>query len=361
MILTIISFFLVLSILVLIHELGHFVVAKLSGMLVEEFGFGLPPKLFGIKFGGTLYSINLLPFGGFVKIFGEETVKEKTKSELRNPKLKRSFSEKPWYLRAAVVVAGPMMNFILAVAIVSYMFTKGMYLPSGVVRIQSVQPGTPAFNAGLKKEDIVLGLVNGTTKYPITATAELIAKAKEFGDVRIQVVVKREGIMKRYFVIPRKSPPKGQGALGITITDTAFKKYPWYSAPYFGTIESLKMSYQYYLELGKVLARLITFQKQQVELSGPVGIAQMAGTAVRQGTDSVLQLLALLSLNLALINVLPFPALDGGHLAWIAYELATGKKVNEIAKSKINMVGFAILMCFIVLITVKDIQKLFFK
>ena len=251
------------------------------------------------------------------------------------------------------------MNFVLAVAIVSYMFTKGMYLPSGVVRIQTVQKGTPAAIAGLQPKDVVVGIMSGAKKYQVTTTSDMVSKTKELSGMRIQLVVRRSGILKQYFIVPRKNPPEGQGALGIVVSDTELKKYPWYSAPFYGTIESLKMSFQYYQELGKVLVRVVTFQKQQVELAGPVGIAQMAGTAVRQGTDSVLQLLALLSLNLALINVLPFPALDGGHLAWIMYELITGKKVNEQVKSKINVAGFAILMGLIVLITANDIFKLF--
>ncbi|MEK9179586.1 MAG: M50 family metallopeptidase [Patescibacteria group bacterium] len=275
-----------------------------------------------------------------------------------NPK-SRSFAGKPWFLRFAVIIAGPLMNFVLAVAIVSYMFTKGMYLPSGVVRIQTVQKGTPAAIAGLQPKDVVVGIMSGAKKYQVTTTSDMVSKTKELSGMRIQLVVRRSGILKQYFIVPRKNPPEGQGALGIVVSDTELKKYPWYSAPFYGTIESLKMSFQYYQELGKVLVRVVTFQKQQVELAGPVGIAQMAGTAVRQGTDSVLQLLALLSLNLALINVLPFPALDGGHLAWIMYELITGKKVNEQVKSKINVAGFAILMGLIVLITANDIFKLF--
>src|SRR3989304_7237237 len=149
MIVTLLVFFLVLSVLVLIHEFGHFFVAKKSGMLVQEFGLGLPPRIFGKKIGDTLYSINLLPFGGFVKIYGEDPTEVNQKSKVKGLKVLKSkaFYHRPWWQRALVIVAGPFMNFALAVVVISYLFTKGVYVPAHRVTIVSVEADSPAMAA----------------------------------------------------------------------------------------------------------------------------------------------------------------------------------------------------------------------
>jgi regulator of sigma E protease len=350
--LTAIVFFLVLSVLILIHEFGHFYVAKKSGMLVEEFGLGLPPRLFGKKIGETLYSFNLLPFGGFVKIFGESP------EDLKNhpdPKLaKRSFANKPWYQRAGVIVAGPTMNFVLAVLVISYMFTKGTYLPSGKVQIVEVNRGSPAALAGLKKDDILRQF--GAQK--LGQSSDLIGVAKKFAGQKVKVLIEREGKLFTRKLTPRKNPPKNEGALGVTISDLELKKYPFWQAPWVGLQESVRISLMFYGEMGKILGKLLLFQNPQVEVAGPVGIARLTGQAVNVGFDAVIQLLGLLSLNLALINIIPFPALDGGQLTFILYETVFRRRIKEEVKAKINTFGFAFLMLLIVLITIKDITGL---
>jgi regulator of sigma E protease len=158
--------------------------------------------------------------------------------------------------------------------------------------------------------------------------------------------------------VPRKNPPKGQGPMGVEITNYELKTYPFYLAPIVGVWESLKISAQFYQELGKLLFRLVTLQKPQVDVTGPVGIAKLTDQAVKAGIEEVIQLLAFLSLNLALINILPFPALDGGQLVFVAYEGITKRKINEAFKAKVNTLGFAFLLFLLLLITFKDIQGL---
>jgi len=350
--LTIIVFFLVLSVLVLIHEFGHFYIAKKSGMHVEEFGLGLPPRLFGKKIGETLYSFNLLPFGGFVKIFGESPEDIKNNPD---PKLtQRSFANKPWYQRAAVIIAGPTMNFILAVIVISYMFTKGTYLPAGQVRVVEVNKGSPAAVAGLKKDDILRRFA----QKKITQSSDLIGVAKKYAGQKVTLRIERQGKIISKKLTPRKNPPKGEGALGVTISDLELKKYPLWQAPWIGLKESVKISLMFYGEMGKIVGKLVMFQNPQVEVAGPVGIAKLTGQAVDVGFDAVIQLLGLLSLNLALINVIPFPALDGGQLAFVLYEAVSRRKIREEVKARINTFGFALLMLLIILITIKDITGL---
>jgi len=351
--LTVIVFFLVLSFLVLIHEFGHFYVAKKSGMHVEEFGLGLPPRLFGKKIGETLYSFNLLPFGGFVKIFGETPEDLKTNPD---PKLaRRSFANKPWYQRAAVIIAGPTMNFILAVLVISYMFTKGTYLPSGEVQVVEVIKGSPAAQAGIRKDDILLRFGNKK----LSASADLIGVAKQTAGKKVLLKVERQGKQLTTTLTPRKNPPKGEGALGVTISDLKLKKFPLWQAPWIGLKESVKISLMFYGEMGKLLGKLVLLQNPEVEVAGPIGIAKLTGQAVSLGPNAVIQLLGLLSLNLALINIIPFPALDGGQLVFVLYEAVSRRKIKEELKARINTIGFAFLMFLIVLVTIKDLSGLF--
>jgi len=344
-------FFLVLSVLILIHEFGHYFVAKKSGMLVEEFGLGLPPRIWGKKIGETIYSLNLLPFGGFVKIFGEQAEDLK-----KNPRLKnRAFSQKPWHQRALVIIAGPVMNFVLAVVVIGYMFTKGTYLPSDKVTVVKAQPGSPAKQAGLQKNDVIVSFAN----QPLKKSSQLIKLSKKYAGRPAILEVKRKNNVFKTKVVPRKKPTAKQGALGVVITDVELKKYPLYQAPFVGLVESVKISAAFYQELGRILGQFVTLQKPQVEVAGPVGIVRLTGEAVNYGAEAVIQLLGLLSLNLALINILPFPALDGGQLSFVLYEFVTRRKLSEEFKTRVNTAGFAVLLFLLILITLKDLRALF--
>lgn len=353
---TLLVFFLILSTLVLIHEFGHFYVAKKSGMLVEEFGFGLPPRIFAIKVGETLYSVNILPFGGFVKIFGESSddLKGVVKSNL-----KRAFNSKPWYQRGAVIIAGPVMNFLLAVVVTSYLFSKGLYLPTGRIELVKVEKNSPAQYAGLRAKDLLVSLKKDKL-YTFNSTEQLVELSQKYAGEMVEINFIRNGKKLSTRLVPSKKPPKGQGPLGIVITpEVEFRKYSLLEAPLVGLKESINISIQFYRELLRIIGRFIFLKFPQVEVAGPVGIAKLTGQAVKNGFDSVIQLLGLLSLNLALINIFPFPALDGGQLTFVLYEGITRRKINEELKTKINTAGLVILLFLIILITVNDIKKAF--
>ncbi len=359
---TILIFLLTLTILVFVHELGHFLLAKKMGVKVEEFGIGLPPKLFGIKKGETLYSINLLPLGGFVKLYGEEYGESQ-----KTNKNKMFVNKKPWQ-KTLIVLGGVIGNFLLGWFIFSFLVTQGVPVPTNHVIIEKVTKNSPAYTAGLKEKDIVLKLIpqdpftrrnlGEDGQISLSSSEDLISQTNKFAGQAIGLMIKRDGKTFLTKIIPRKNPPKGEGPLGIAITSFTEKKYPWYSAPYYGLTVAFNITFKIASELGKLLFGLITFQKTHIDVAGPVGIANLAGQAVKFGRNAFLEFLALLSLNLAIINILPFPALDGGRLVFVLYEGLTKKKPNKNVEKYTNLIGFILLLSLAVLITINDIIKI---
>jgi regulator of sigma E protease len=354
----ILVFIIILAILVLIHEAGHYFAAKKQGILVEEFGFGFPPRLWGFKRGETLYSINLLPIGGFVKLYGEEYHEGEAKVD---PKLKdRAFVyKKPWQ-KAIVIVAGVVMNFLLGWILISYLFTQGVPTPSNHVLVDAVSPGSPAARAGLHASDQILQIAHDGKTYQVKTTEDLVKYGRDFAGTSVIFVVERNSQPVQIAITPRKNPPAGQGALGISVTSFIERKYPWYEAPYYGLGHAFTITAAIATELGKTLYKVVIGQGAKVEVSGPVGIAQYTGTAIKFGRNAVLELMALLSLNLAIINILPFPALDGGRLVFIVYEWIFRRPVNKNFEQRVNMAGMIVLLGLAALITVHDVVKLQF-
>ncbi len=360
---SIIVFIIILGILVLVHEFGHFIAAKKSGVKVEEFGFGFPPRVFGKKIGETIYSLNLFPIGGFVKLFGEEyheVGKSGRMQELSAENKKRTFVyKKPWQ-KALIIVAGVCGNFLLGWIVISYLFTQGVPVPINKVIVQGVQKNAPAQLAGIVKKDTVQSLQYGQKTYKIESAEDLTCLVGRFAGKKISLGVQRDDKNLTVDVIPRIKPPKGQGPLGVFLTvPFVIKKYTWYQAPFFGLFEAFDITKKVVLQFGKILSQLIILQKPCGDFSGPVGIANYTGEALKVGINAVLELLALLSLNLAVINILPFPALDGGRLVFIVYEWITKKRVNQDFERKLNLVGFALLLTLAVLITIHDIIKIY--
>lgn len=357
---SILIFFIILSILVLVHELGHFIVAKKNDVYVEEFGFGLPPRLLSVRFGETRYSLNALPFGGFVKVLGEEAA-ELQKRELTPEMRKRTFVSKTPLVRATIIVAGVVANFLLGWLIISYLFTQGVPVPTDKVIVEVVSPDSPAKKAGLQIGDVLVSLSRQPKGYlhPIKKTQDVVDLTKKYAGQQVALVIKRDQQERQVLLTPRSNPPPSEGALGINIGQGFVKKqYPWYSAPFFGLVESLKITQFMVSEIVKILIRWVTFQKVTVDVAGPLGIARITSQAVKVGYEAVLQLLGILSFNLAIINIFPFPALDGGRLAFILYEWIFRKKINAKIERRLNLVGFALLFSLIIVITINDIVKI---
>jgi regulator of sigma E protease len=358
---TIIVFLLILTILVLIHELGHFFVAKKLGIKVEEFGFGLPPRVLSFRRGETLYSLNLLPIGGFVKLYGEDSAgggSPNTKYKIPNTDIGRAFFARPIWQRALVVVAGVAMNFILAVVIISYLFAvPGVPTVSDKVLISNVVVGSPAQTSGLKEGEIIISIDGKLIKNPSEVVGET---RKHLGEkVVFEVENSKTKQVRRVAVTPRKDFPKDQGPVGISIAQSVIvKKYPWYQAPFLGTKEVLKDSVLIVMGLGTVLSDIFTKGQVPAGVAGPVGIAQVTGKFVESGSNAVLSFAALLSLNLAVLNILPIPALDGGRFFFILIEAVTRKKVHPRFEAYAHAVGIAVLLALIAVITIHDFVRL---
>ena len=363
MFLTVITFLIILSVLVLIHEAGHFITAKLLKIKVEEFGFGLPPRVFGVKFGETVYSLNWLPIGGFVKLYGEDeagsgTVKLKVKKIKGKPKdEKRAFYARPIWQRAIVVAAGVLMNFALAVVIISYLFSfVGVAIPKDKVLISEIIKGSPAETSGLKVGDTV-EYINSIR---ITSPNELVNFTKaHLGEKLTLKIETKDHQQKTLEITPRKVYPANQGPMGVAISqDYSMVKYPWYKAPFIGTWEALKQSYAIVSGLGSLVVNLFTKAAVPQGVAGPVGIAQLTGIFC-SNINSCLSFTGMLSLNLAILNILPIPALDGGRLFFIIIEAVTRRKVDQKIEGYAHAIGMAILLALILLITLHDLVRVF--
>ena len=361
---SIIIFIVILLVLVVSHEFGHFIVAKKSGIRVDEFSFGFPPKIWGKKVGETTYNLNALPFGGYVKIFGENgddlTVSEEDK--------KRSFTGKPRYIQAVVLFAGVVMNFLVAWFLLTAGYMSG--LPSSVsmapkgaeinnqhLTITSVLKGSPAEVSGLKIGDKLLKLstVNDFTETPSSESVQFFVKKHANEDIKVDILRGKDN--EELDVTPINNK-EGNPAIGIAMDTIGTLQLPIHKAIW----EGLKLSSD--LTLGtaegfyKLIAGSLTGKGNLSAVTGPIGIVGVVGDAAKFGFIYLLSFTALISINLAVINLLPFPALDGGRLLFLLIEKIKGSRIKPEIANTVNMIGFGILMLLMIVVTYHDIIKL---
>lgn len=351
--LTVISFLVVLGVLVIAHEFGHFIVAKKVGIMVEEFAVGMGPRLWSFQRGETIYSIRILPLGGFCRMAGENPYEESLagEEERRRVDPARTFYARPVWERVAVVAAGPLMNFLLAVVVFAVIFSV-FGIPAGPTNepvIGEVIPGQPAAEAGLMPGDRVLR-INGEKIATWTQLAKVI-NAHPGQEVLMEV--QRGEEVLRLKVTPQAEKPGGVGIIGIIPAATRTLKV--------GPLQGLALGF---VHTGRLIVGMVVglFQLLTGELrgplTGPIGIARMTGQAARFGLDSLLNLTAFISLQLGLFNLLPLPALDGGRLTFLGVEAVRRRPVNPEKEGFIHFIGFAILMFLLLLVTFRDIMRL---
>jgi len=338
MIITIIIGIVALSVILITHELGHFITAKAAGVKVEEFGLGLPPRIFGKKLGETIYSINAIPFGGFNKITGEE-----------DPKEPRSLAGKSRGIRLLVLSAGSLMNILLALLLFSILFMFPHDVEIGQVVVEEVAPNSPAAMAGIETGDIILSINNQS----VDSNAELNQYIKDnLGKETTILVQHSDSTKENVQLIPRQQPPEGEGAIGIAIRTVG--RYPLWQAIPRGAAR-LAETVVLWVE------GLVGLFRGQTSASflGPVGLAQLTGEVASVGIRPLLDVTALISLIVGICNLFPLPAIDGGRIAFVFLEwVRRGKRVSPKIEGTIHLIGLAMLIVFMVAVTYQDILRI---
>ncbi|MCC6934787.1 MAG: site-2 protease family protein [Candidatus Yanofskybacteria bacterium] len=360
--LTVLIFLIVISVLVFVHELGHFVAAKRAGMKVEEFGLGFPPRVFSWRRGGTVYSINAIPFGGFVRIYGED-------GEHRNAP--GSFGHANFLPKLSVVLAGVVMNFILAAVLLMAgnffglrvgLFDEHMAARATDRRIQILQvaPESPAEAGGLRSLDQIVGFRAADGSVAAVASPEDVQQyAYGHTGQAVTMVVRRGATDADIRLTLRSATGPGQGPIGISLAMTGVVRYSWYESLWRGIEDAASLFVATLVGYWGLLVSLFSTGSLGADVSGPIGIAALTGQAARVGFTYLLQFVAMISVNLAVLNVLPFPALDGGRAVMVIAERIRRRALGEHVERAINAFGFAILLALMVAVTIKDIVRFF--
>lgn len=362
MFITTILFIFILAIVVIGHEFGHFIVAKWNGVKVEEFGFGLPPKIWGFKpkNSETEYNINALPIGGYVKLLGEEG------DNRENP---RSFAaKKPWQ-RIAILSAGVIMNIIIAIISFTIVGMLGTQVGIDEANINSnkysnitILITTVAENSPADKADLRLGdEIQTIAGIKVITTNDVSNIIKDNLGKKVDIVVKRGDQTLTKTLEPRENPPAGQGSIGITQELTGFMKLSFWDALQTSFIKIYIIIFTTISVLGQMLMSLFTQAPLPPEASvtGPVGLVQIVGDIKDLGLDYIITFIGLISTSLAFFNILPIPALDGGRIVFVIIEWIKGSPVKKELENRFHLVSYSLLLVLILLVTIKDIIKLF--
>ena len=339
-----------LSLLILGHEWGHFFAAKKFGLKVDEFGFGFPPRIFAWKRGETEYSLNWLPFGGFVKIAGENdrVNGDLTKlSDLSAVEKKRIFLFQPAWKRSVIILAGVAVNFVIGWILISAVFMTGT---ERALVVTEVQKNSPAAAVGILAGDVVDGYFE---------SQPFINFINENKGKEVEIRVKRGEEALSFKATPRAETEPGEGALGVGLAEAGFPKQGFFTAIGTGLIKTYEIGKLTVYSFYKLVAGLLTSGTLLQGVVGPVGIFTVAQQAGQLGFVYLIQLVSLISINLAVINLIPFPALDGGRFLFIMIEKAKGSPLPLKVEAIANGVGFALLILLMLAITVRDVAGWF--
>lgn len=358
---TAIIFLLVLTALVFVHELGHFLAARMFKIRVDEFAIGFPPRIASWMWGKTRYAINLLPLGGYVRIYGE------------NPDDVRSDDNmlaKPRWQQLVVLVAGVTFNIIFAWLLLSGSFMIGTKasadaMPASLVQnkaltIVLVSPGSPAQKAGLKEGDEILSITNSktflaTTSLSVASVQNLIATAPNKIDLTVKQYEGKTYEVKQYSIVPMEGIVAGKKALGVSMDTIAEIRAPFFASFYYGARQTYYLTQNVAVGLYQFIGNAFMGKASLAAVSGPVGIAGVVGQSAETGLSALFVIAAVISANLAVINLVPFPALDGGRVVVVIIEAIFRKEMNPKVIQWINGIGFLLLILLMIVITIKDI------
>lgn len=361
MFLTVILFLVLLSVLVLVHEFGHFIAAKRAGVGVEEFGIGFPPRLASKQIGETTYSVNWLPIGGFVRIKGD-VADENDPARLNAPD---SFARMSLMKKLVIIGAGVAMNVILAAVLFSAGYMIGMpqildgaqsggVVEESSVRVQSVETGSSADLVGLQSGDEIVKVGD----VAIDDTQDVITFAQDHANETVTLLIRR-GSTELTLEPTLRQGEDGRGRLGVSLVSTGIVSYAPIPAIWIGVKTTVILLGQIILAFWHIIANLFAGEGPGDAVAGPIGIAVLTGQVASLGAIYLLQFAALLSLNLAIFNLIPFPALDGGRLMIIVLERIRGKALRQSVEGWIHQIGFFVLLLLILVITVRDVSVYF--
>jgi regulator of sigma E protease len=343
MILTIVIGVLVLSVLIIVHELGHFIAAKVTGVPVEEFGIGFPPRLYGKKWRGTIYSINWIPFGGFNKIAGEI-----------DPSVPKGLASRGYGVRLLVLSGGIIMNLLLPFLLLSVAYMVPHNIVDGKVVVAGVAADSPAAMAGIIAGDTIVS-ADGRS---VRSAGDLARGVQLHLGATMEITVLRaDATTETVSLVPRWKPPPDQGAIGIEyeVIDAAVvsESLPFWEAIPTGVRACWDTLVLYKNGILGMIIGTVPFVP-----TGPVGIVQVAGEVAHSGVSPVLELTAFISIAIAITQIIPFPALDGGRIIFVLIEWARrGKRVSPRVEGIVHTIGFVVLLGLLVLITYQDIFR----
>jgi regulator of sigma E protease len=365
---TVIIFLLVLAILIFVHELGHFLFAKWNGIRVDEFKVGFGPRIISWGKGETKYGLNLIPFGGYVKIHGENPDEESISGSDKD----RSFVNKKGWQQIVVLAAGVLFNFLFAWILYSIVFMVGVTAtPEGFekyttnfkderVMITLVSPGSPAEKSGLKVGDVI-ALVNNVKPASLEEIQNSISSSN---GLPINIAYVRSpvpdgsGTSTTITIEPKEGIVVGKYAIGIAMSNVVDIQLPFFTSIYEGAHYTLVMIRETAIGLYDFFANIFHGTANFSDVAGPIGIAGIVGSAATLGFTYLLMITALISINLGVINLIPFPALDGGRVLFVLIEGVIRRRISPKYANVINTVGFVLLMILMVVVTYKDIAKL---